>query len=179
MVARYAEKVMSLSALGGAFVFCGLIGLGCAATQLGATPADLARAKGQAEQGATGFANECARCHGQRGEGIGSAPAILGPGALPEYPRAIVGSSDPAQSDPQLRQIEALARPAGAAWRDQFRNAQDLFNFTSTHMPKGSASKLPRDYWAMVSFMLAVQGANVPANGPGPANASSILIPAR
>jgi cytochrome c len=100
------------------------------------------------------FANECARCHGQRGEGVGSAPAILGPGAL-------------------------QARPAGAAWRDQFLNAQDLFNFTSTHMPKGNAGKLPRDYWVLVSFMLAVQGANVPANGPGPANASSILIPAR
>src|ERR1019366_6340890 len=115
MVARYAEKVMSLSAIGGAFEFCGLIGLGCAAPQLGATPADLARAKGQAEQGATGFANECARCHGQRGEGIGSAPAILGPGALPEYPRAIVGASDPAQSDPQLLQIEARLQPGPAA----------------------------------------------------------------
>lgn len=180
MLARYAHKGTSLLVFGGVLVFCGLIGLGCAAVQLGATPADIVRAKGQADRGATVFANECARCHGQRGEGIGSAPAILGPGALPEYPRALVGSSDSAQSDPQLLQIEAQARPAGAAWRDQLRNAQDLFNFTSTHMPKGNAGKLPRpDYWAVVSFMLAVQGANVPASGLGPTNASTIPIPAR
>jgi mono/diheme cytochrome c family protein len=179
MVARYAQKVTSWSSLGSAFVVCGLVGLGCAAVQLGATPADLDRARGQSNRGATVFGSECAHCHGLRGEGVGSAPAILGPGALPEYPRALVGSTDPAQSDPQLLQIEAQARPAGAASRDQFRNAQDLFNFTSTHMPKGNAGRLPRDYWAVVSFMLAVQGANVPASGLGPANASSILIPAR
>jgi mono/diheme cytochrome c family protein len=180
MVARYARKGTSLSSLGSAFVICGLIGLGCAAIQLGATPADIARAKGQADRGATVFANECARCHGQRGEGIGSASAILGPGALPEYPRALVGSTDPAQSDPQLLQIEAQARPAGSAWRDQFRTAQDLFNFVSTRMPKGNAGKLPQpDYWAVVSFMLAVQGAKVSASGLGPTNASSIPIPAR
>jgi mono/diheme cytochrome c family protein len=180
MPARCARRGRSLSSLASAFVACGLIGLGCAAVQLGATPADLARVKGQSDRGATVFANECARCHGQRGEGIGAAPAILGPGALPEYPRTLVGSSDPAQSDPQLLQIEAQARPAGAAWRDQFRNAQDLFDFTSTHMPKGNAGKLPKpDYWAVVSFILAVQGANVPASGLGPANASSIPIPAR
>jgi mono/diheme cytochrome c family protein len=179
MLARYAHKGTSLSSLGSAFVVCGLIGLGCAAAQLGATPTDLDRARGQSDRGATLFGSECARCHGSRGEGIGSAPAILGPGALPEYPRALVGSTDPAQSDPQLLQIEAQARPAGAAWRDQFRNAQDLFNFVSTHMPKGNAGRLPRDYWAVINFMLVVQGANVPASGLSPANASSILIPAR
>jgi len=159
---------------------CGLIVLGCAITQSGATAADLARASDKAQQGATVFANECAKCHGQRGEGIGVAPAILGPGGLPEYPRGSVGASDPALADPQLLQIEAQARPAGAAWRDPFRNAQDLFNFINTHMPKGRAGDLKSDdYWSVVSFMLAVQGASLPPAGVGPANATSLQVPRR
>ncbi|HEX7597226.1 MAG TPA: c-type cytochrome, partial [Polyangia bacterium] len=127
---------------------------------------------------ATVYANGCASCHGQRGEGVGSAPTILGPGALPEYPSSAVRASDPALADPQLLQIEAQARPAGAAWRDPFKNAQDLFNFNSTHMPKGRVGAIaPNQHWAVVNFMLAVQGASVPAGGIGPANASSIQIP--
>ncbi len=166
------------SFIGGALSVCGLVVLGCAATQLGATPADLAQARGQSAKGANVFASECAKCHGQRGEGIGNTPAVLGPGALPEYPRSTVSSGDPGLNDPQLLQIEAQARPAGAAWRDPFRNAQDLFDFTNTHMPKGRAGAVsPDDNWALVSFMLAVQGASVPAGGIGPANASSIQIP--
>lgn len=163
--------------IGRAFAVCALVGLGCAATQLGATPAQLATARGQSDQGANVFASQCAKCHGERGEGIGSAPDVLGSGALPEYPRNTAGSSG-ALTDPQLLQIEAQARPAGAAWRDPFRNAQDLYNFTSTHMPKGQVGELkPADVWAVVSFILAAQGASLPTGGVGPANASSIQIP--
>jgi hypothetical protein len=170
-----AHERMSLA--GGAFV---VIALGCAATRLGATPDELTRARGQAEQGAKVYANECAKCHGQRGEGIGSAPAILGPGSLPEFPRNAVNSSDPGMSDPQQLQLEMQSRPAGAAWRDPFRTAQDLFDFTSTRMPKGHPSDVSiADHWAVIGFMLAVQGATLPAGGIGPANASSIQIPRR
>jgi len=166
--------------IGGAFALCGLIGFGCAATQLGATPADLLRARDQAGQGATVFANECAKCHGQRGEGIGGTPDVMGPGALPEFPRNTVASSDPALSDPQMLQIEMQARPAGSAWRDPFRNAQDLFNFVSTKMPKGHPGDVkPADHWAVVTFILAAQGGKLPPAGIGPANASSIPIPRR
>jgi mono/diheme cytochrome c family protein len=162
------------------FALSGLIGLGCAATQLGATPAELAQARGQSETGANVFASACAMCHGQRGEGVGDAPAILGVGALPEYPRDSAGAAGSALTDPQLIQIEAQARPAGAAWRDPFRNAQDLYDFVSTHMPKGHAGQLkPAESWAVVSFLLAAQGASVPVGGLGPANASSTQIPRR
>jgi cytochrome c553 len=168
------------SRIAGAFVAGGLIGLGCAATQLGATPAEIAQASGQAEKGASVFAGECAKCHGQRGEGIGNAPAILGNGALPEYPRDVVATSDPAMTDPQLLQIQAQSRPAGAAWRDPFRNAQDLYGFVSTHMPKGQVGAVKQaDCWAVVTFMLATQGSRVPADGVGPASATSIQIPRR
>lgn len=180
MSARFAHRRMSLLIIGGAFALGGLIGIGCATVPLGATAEDITRARGQSERGANVFASECAKCHGQRGEGLGSATAILGPGALPEYPRGTVSSSDPASSDPQLLQLEAQSRPAGASWRDPFRNAQDLFNFTSTHMPKGNAGGVrPNDHWAVVSFILAVQGAKIPGGNVGPANASSIEIPRR
>jgi hypothetical protein len=160
-------------------ILCGLAWLGCASTQLGARPEDLARARDQAGQGATVFANECASCHGQRGEGLASASAILGAGALPEYPRSS-GVGDPTVTDPQLIQIQAQSRPAGAAWRDPFRNAQDLYTFTTTHLPKSHASTLKdSDYWAVVSFVLVAQGASLPPAGLGPANAASLAIPRR
>ena len=177
MSAHFSQQGMVV--VGRAFVVCALIGLGCAATQLGATPAQLATARGQSEQGANVFASQCAKCHGERGEGVGSAPDILGPGALPEYPRDS-GSGGGPLTDPQLLQIEAQARPAGAAWRDPFRNAQDIFDFTTTHMPKGHVGELkPADLWAVVSFILGAQGASLPTGGIGPANASSIQIPRR
>jgi len=171
---------LGISVVGGAFMLCGLVLLGCAVTQLGATAADLARAQDQAAPGATTFAGECAKCHGQRGEGLAGAPALLGPGALPEYPRSAGSSGNSTFIDAQQLQIEMQSRPAGAAWRDSFRNAQDLYSFTSTHMPKLHAGELKQgDYWAVVNFLLAAQGASLPAGGIGPANASSIPIPRR
>jgi cytochrome c len=166
--------------VGGVFALFGLIGIGCAVTQMGATPDELSRARDQASQGATVFANECASCHGDRGQGVGSVPAVLGAGALPETPRNSMSSSDPASGDPQLLQLQAQARPAGAAWRDPFITAQDLFTFLTTHMPKGRVGELKQtDYWAVTRFMLAVQGANMPTAGTDAANANSIKIPRR
>lgn len=176
--ARRGSSVMGRAPSRSLFL-CGLVWLGCASTQLGATPEDLSRARDQAGQGATTFANECASCHGNRGEGLASAGAILGVGSLPEYPRSS-GVGDPTITDPQLIQIQAQTRPAGAAWRDPFRNAQDLYTFTTTHLPKSRASALrDSDYWAVVGFMLAAQGATLPPGGIGPTNAASIPIPKR
>jgi mono/diheme cytochrome c family protein len=153
--------------------------LGCAATQIGATPDELARAQAQSAQGAMTFKAECASCHGERGEGLASAPAIMGPGALPEYPRT-TGAGDPTLTDPQLLQIQAQTRPQGAAWRDPFRNAQDLFTFMTTHLPKSRAAALtPADYWAVVSYLLAAQGATLPPAGLDQASGASVPIPKR
>jgi hypothetical protein len=165
----------------GAFILvCGVAGLGCATTQTGATSEELARAHDQAGPGASTFANECANCHGQRGEGLGSAPAVLGPGALPEFPRNSGTSGDITQYDPQMIQIQAQTRPAGAAWRDPFRNALDLYTFTTKHVPKSRAAELKdSDYWAVVGYLLAAQGAALPPGGVGPANAASIPVPKR
>lgn len=178
MSAGLVARDTSLSLVGGTFLLCALIGIGCAVTQSGATADDITRARTATDRGATVFASACAQCHGARGEGVGRLPAILGPGALPELPRDSAGSSDPSLGDPQRLMIQQQTRPAGAPWRDPFRNAQDLFNFTSTHLSKDHAAKHSvGDYWAVVSFMLAAQGAALPPGGVGPANASSIQIP--
>lgn len=181
---RFAYSRMSMVRWGlGLSVLSCLLGpawLGCATFQRGATAQDLARAHDQTAQGANVFTNECASCHGQRGEGLASAPQILGSGVLPEYPRDTGGVGDPTITDPQLIQIQAQTRPAGAPWRDPFRNADDLRRFTGTHVPKGRADKLSdADYWAVTTFLLAAQGATLPSGGIGPTNAASIAIPKR
>jgi mono/diheme cytochrome c family protein len=164
----------------GALALGAIAWLGCASAKVGATAEDLARAHDQSAQGATVYTNECATCHGARGEGLASAPPILGPGALPEYPHNTGGVGDPTITDPQLIQIQAQTRPAGAPWRDPLRNAQDLYTFTTTHLPKSRASTLKDgDYWAVVSYVLAVQGVSLPTGGIGPANGASIPIPKR
>jgi hypothetical protein len=141
--------------------------------------ADIARARDQSSAGATTFSNECSRCHGQRGEGL-AAPQILGVGALPEYPRNNVTAGDPTLYDPQMIQIQAQTRPAGAPSRDPFRNALDLYNFTSKHLSKDRAAELKdADYWGVVGFLLAAQGASLPPRGIDPAEAASIPIPKR
>lgn len=174
------RRTIAHRALGALGVLGAMALVGCASTKSGATPDEIARAHDQSAQGASVFTNECASCHGGRGEGLASAPAILGPGALPEYPRDTGGVGDPTITDPQLIQIQAQTRPAGAPWRDPLRNAQDLYTFTTTHLPKSRAANLKdADYWAVVSFMLAVQGVSLPSGGIGPSNAASIPIPKR
>jgi hypothetical protein len=162
------------------FIVCNLAWLGCARTPLGATVEDLSRARDQASHGATVYGAECASCHGQRGEGLAAAPAILGTGALPEYPRNSTTVGDPTITDPQLIQIRAQTRPAGAAWRDPFRNALDLHRFLTLHLPKARAEQLKdADYWAVTGYLLAAQGVALPPGGLNAANAASMPIPKR
>jgi cytochrome c553 len=149
----------------------------CAATQPGATDAQMALGQSRATTGSSVYANECARCHGQHGEGLASTPPVMGPGALPEYPRDL-GTGNSNLTDPQQIQIQQQTRPQGAPWRDPFRNAQSLFDFVKLHLPKARAAAMKQDdYWAVVSFLLAVQGADVPATGVTADNAMSIAVP--
>jgi hypothetical protein len=81
-------------------------------------------------------------------------------------------------TDQEQLQIQIQSRPAGAPWRDPFRNAQDLHDFTRTHMPKSRATEIdPGDYWAVTTFMLVVQGAAVSAGGLNEQNAGVTSIP--
>jgi mono/diheme cytochrome c family protein len=143
----------------------------------GATDANLDRARREAAPGAELYSRECASCHGQRGEGGSRAPAIIGPGALPLYPRDT--ASSPATTDPDQLKFQAQSRPPGVGSRDAFRTAQDLYNFVSTRMPlpKNRVGTLKsEEYWAIVNFILLAHATKLPEGGVTPSNASTIRI---
>jgi mono/diheme cytochrome c family protein len=151
----------------------------CSATPLGASEPNLANAQQKAAPGAELYDHECAACHGKRGEGMTNAPAIIGAGALAEYPRDKSLSTSPAMSNNAQQQAGDSTRPPGAPSRDPFRTAQDIFGYVSTKMPlpKSRAGTLkPDEYWAITSFMLLAHGSAVPAGGVNASNAASVAI---
>lgn len=166
------SRSMSLFTLGGAAL---ALAAACNATPAGASDASFAKARDQASSGASLFGGRCASCHGERGEGKAYAPATMGIGALPVYPRD--NSSSPTTTDPVQLQMQAQSRPPGAPSRSPFRTAQDLYDYLSKHKPDAnSASLTPPDLWALVTFVLIAHGSQVPAGGITPENASHISI---
>jgi cytochrome c553 len=155
------------------------MGIGCTSTPRGATPANLDKARSAAPAGSAAFEQHCASCHGQRGESVTGAPNIMGLGALPEYPRERNLNASPASGDPELLSLQAQTRPAGAPWRDPFRNAQDLYRYVSKKMPlpaDKAGSLSAEQYWAIVNFMLLAHGAQVPLEGVTEQNASAVKL---
>ena len=148
----------------------------CGAAQSGATDANVATASANASEGARLFGQQCAHCHGQRGEGT-SAPAIMGPGALPTYPRTSDLSTNPAYSDPSELKLREAARPAGAPKREPFNTAHDVYNYVSKNTPlKAAGSLKTEEYWAILNFMLTAHGVAMPQGGLSGANASSVAV---
>jgi cytochrome c len=97
-----------------------------------------------AEQVATGgtlYAQNCASCHGDSGEG-GKAPRLVGlkDGALPLDP------------------------PADRKYRkEQFVTIADVANFAVAYMPPKKAGTLtPDQYWAIVAFDVHANGIDLP-----------------
>jgi hypothetical protein len=156
--------------------------VGCATSSVGATDADLARGRGASQDGAAIVGRECTRCHGQRGQGISDAPAILGPGSMPEYARDNPPSGIPGVQDPQQAQIEQQTNPTGAKFRPPFRTALDVYDFVSRHNRgpriRSPQAKVAHD-WAVVTFLLAADGAQLPAGGLTADTAASVPLPHR
>lgn len=153
----------------------------CSTTPLGATETGLSAGSKKSPRGAEVFERECSSCHGKRGEGLSSAPNIIGGGALPMYARdpsttgsvAIYAENQAAQDQSRARS-ETLRQP--------FRTAQDLFQFVSTKMPlpASRSGTLPEeDYWAVVNFILVAHGSAVPPEGITAANAAAVPIAAQ
>jgi mono/diheme cytochrome c family protein len=148
----------------------------CTATQRGASDASVANANAKASDGGKLFGQQCASCHGQRGEGL-TAPAIMGPGALPVYAKESSLARNPAFTDPSELALRENARPAGAPKREPFNTAKDLYSYVSQRMPMKSAGSLrPDDYWAILNFMLVAHGTSVPAGGINASNAGTVSI---
>jgi hypothetical protein len=77
-------------------------------------------------------------------------------------------------------EIAAQTHRIGAGLRAPFRTAADLEAYVEAHLPKKRAKLLgPGGIWALVTFMLAVQGTDVPEEGITAENASSMPIPRR
>jgi mono/diheme cytochrome c family protein len=145
---------------------------GGAQSAVAAAPAD----------GANLFSQHCASCHGDRGQGLVHAPAIIGPGALAEYPTQATSASNPQLSNPGQVRTQKLTQVTGAAVRAPFRTAADVYQYVSTRMPmpaKNAGSLTAQEYWAILSFMLTSHGAQVPEGGVNEANAASIALPAK
>jgi mono/diheme cytochrome c family protein len=118
-----------------------------------ASPRTLAEA--QIERGSRLFAANCAKCHGDGGEGTDDAPPVVGKDALPLQPRP----------DQKLRSAS-------------FHTAKDVATFVRTEMPPKAnlrAKLSSTDYWSIVAFVLNANG--VEFHAPvGADNASSFVL---
>lgn len=156
----------------------GVLLASCSVTPFGATDAAIAKARTQSPPGAEAYERECTSCHGGHGEGLTLAPAILGVGGLPTYPRDDTSSSS--QTFATSAQIQGDAtRVPGQSKRQPFRSAQDVYDYVSSRMPlpKSRAGTLtPEEYWAIVNYLLIANGGPVPAGGVTEANAKSVAL---
>jgi mono/diheme cytochrome c family protein len=159
----------------GSWLF-GLLALAaCSGARPGATDATFAKASADAAPGGATFSAQCARCHGERGQGQAYSPTIMGAGALPVYPRDTSGA--PMTTDPVQLQLQSQTRPPGAPSRNPFRNARDLYDYLLQHKPNDSLRALPpADLWPLITFMLIAHGSQVPAGGVTSDNADQVGI---
>jgi cytochrome c len=111
-----------------------------------------------AEQNARGsqlFAANCAKCHGDAGQGSEDAPPLVGKGALPLDPRP----------DQKLRKAK-------------FHTAMDVASFVTQQMPPKASDRAkltPEDYWAILAFALNANGVAV-KEPVSPGKAASIVL---
>jgi cytochrome c len=117
----------------------------------------------QVAKGAETFRLQCARCHGPDGQGIAdiykglTAPPLIGPGSLPEQPRAYQ----------RVRHYD-------------FQNIRDVYEFASSVMPLDQpASLYPEDYWNVLAYILdgnGMQSDNTPLNAESAAKISIATV---
>lgn len=95
------------------------------------------RAESQIARGAQVYAQQCAACHGNAGQGTEEAPALVGPHALARFPAE------------------------GAARQTEFRTALDVAQFVTQNMPPDESRRrqiAEQDYWAILAFALSANG---------------------
>jgi mono/diheme cytochrome c family protein len=108
----------------------------------------------QVAAGASLFSAHCAGCHGALGQGSSKAPPVVGPTALPLYPRL------------------------GARLRTtQFRTAKDVLDFIRTKMPLDAPGSLREDeYEAILAFDLHASGMDLDGVEMSAATAPSFVL---
>jgi cytochrome c len=110
----------------------------------------------QVAQGQKLYADNCANCHGDSGQGTDKAPKVVGikEGALPLDP------------------------PADRKYRkNKFVTVADVAEFTVANMPPGKAGSLTNDqYWAILAFDLHANAIDLPSPLT-PETAKTLTIP--
>ena len=109
----------------------------------------------QVARGSEVYAARCSKCHGEAGEGIGDAPAVVGPTALPLDP------------------------PSGATLRkSRFVTVADVATFVVQNMPGDDPGSLGQaDYFAVLAFDLKANGIDLGTQKLDAALAASLTIP--
>jgi S-disulfanyl-L-cysteine oxidoreductase SoxD len=117
------------------------------------TPTVAAAGEDQAAEGAKLYAEHCAKCHGDAGQGK-KGPPLVGKAALP------------------------LAPPPKAKLRKtQFHTAQDLAAFVAANMPPKKGGSLTVDeYYAILAFDLKANGVDVSGKKIDPTTAAQIKL---
>jgi cytochrome c len=108
----------------------------------------------QVAQGQTLYAEHCASCHGDSGQGTSHGPRVVGlaQGALPLAPRQ------------------------GSQRTTQFVTVADVGTFAATHMPPDHPGSLSADqYWAILAFDLHANGVDLPKPIDG-SNAKDVVL---
>jgi cytochrome c len=108
----------------------------------------------QAAQGAKLFAEHCAKCHGDAGQGTKKAPPVVGKDALPLDPR-----------------------PTAKVRKTQFHTAQDVAAFVATKMPANKpGSLIAEQYYAILAFDLKANGVDVSTKKIDPTTAAEMKL---
>lgn len=108
----------------------------------------------QVAMGQSLYGENCASCHGAGGEGKGSAPAVVGQGALPLDPRP------------------------GSKRAVQFGTVADVGGWVKANMPPKSAGSLSDEqYWAILAFDLKANGIDLGGKRLDAALAQTLVIP--
>ena len=107
----------------------------------------------QVARGGELYGENCAKCHGDAGQGTENAPAVVGDDALPLEP-------------PEERQVRTT----------EFHTALDMFVFADEYMPGDDPGSLPdQDMVDILAFALYANG--VELDEPlSAANADSVVI---
>lgn len=108
-----------------------------------------------ADAGAKLYAQNCASCHGDKGEGTGGAPAVVGKGALPLDP------------------------PKGAKSRTmQFKTAKDVLDYIKKAMPDDNPGSLKDgEYLNILAFDLKANGVDLGGKPLDASSAANVTLP--
>jgi cytochrome c len=150
---------------GAALTTTAALTIGCESGGGAPAPATVASAGGpgadvlaQADRGGKLYAENCARCHGDSGQGTsspkGKAPPVVGAAALPLDP------------------------PPDAKYRKgQFHTARDVYDFVKANMPPGMGDTLPaQDYLDIMAFDLKANGVDLTGKSITPDSLATFVL---